>query len=128
MRGQRGVAMKRAIGPVSMDAHVLGTLKFIRESIETSGAMPIAGAAGVAMGATGLIACAMASLPMLRSHWQIVWLVAAPIALLIGALLMARNASSSGQLLRLAAARKFLLGLWPAVFAGAGPPFVLQAS
>jgi len=118
--------MKRAMSPVSMDAHVLGTLKFIRDSIETSGAMPIPGTAGVAMGATGLIACSIASLPMLRPHWQLVWLIAAPIALLVGAMLMARNSSSSGRLLRIAAARKFLLALCPALFAGTVLTFVLK--
>lgn len=118
--------MKRAMGPVSMDAHVLGTLKFIRDSIETSGAMPIPGTAGLAMGATGLLACSLASLPVLRPHWQTVWLIAAPVALLMGALLMARNASSSGQSLRIAAARKFLLALSPALFAGTVLTFVLK--
>jgi hypothetical protein len=118
--------MKRAMSPVSMDDHVLGTLKFIRKSIETSGAMPIPGIAGVAMGAIGVIACSLASLPFLRQQWQLVWLIAAPVALLAGALLMARNTSSSGQFLRVAAARKFLLALCPALFAGTVLTFVLK--
>lgn len=118
--------MKRAMTPVAMDAHVLGTLKFIRKSIETSGAMPIPGTAGLAMGTTGLIACAIASLPALRTYWQLVWLIAAPVALLAGALLMARNTFGSSQLLRVAAARKFLLALSPALFAGTVLTFVLK--
>ena len=48
--------MKRAISPVAMDAHVLGTLKFIRKSIEISGAIPIPGTAGFAIGTIGLMA------------------------------------------------------------------------
>jgi hypothetical protein len=118
--------MKRAMTPVAMDAHVLGTLKFIRKSIETSGAMPIPGTAGVAMGTTGLIACCVASLPALRPYWQLVWLIAAPMALLLGALLMARNTFGTEQLLRVAAARKFLLALCPALFAGTILTFVLK--
>jgi hypothetical protein len=111
-----------------MDAHVLGTLKFIRDSIETSGAMPIPGTAGVAMGTIGLIACCVASLPLLRPNWQLVWLIAAPIALLVGALLMARNAANGGRVLRIAAGRKFLLALCPALFAGTVLTFVLKQS
>jgi hypothetical protein len=118
--------MKRAMSPVAMDAHVLGTLKFIRKSIETSGAMPIPGTAGLAMGATGVLACSIASLPMLRPHWQLVWLIAAPIALLAGALLMARNTFSSGEVMRVAAARKFLLALSPALLAGTVLTFVFK--
>jgi hypothetical protein len=118
--------MKRAMSPVAMDAHVLGTLKFIRKSIETSGAIPIPGTAGLAMGVIGLMACSAASLPMLRAQWQMIWLIAAPIALLAGALLMARNTFSSGQLPRVAAARKFLLALSPALFAGTVLTFVLK--
>jgi hypothetical protein len=118
--------MKRAMSPVAMDAHVLGTLKFIRKSIETSGAIPIPGTAGVAMGTTGLIACAVASLPVMRADWQLIWLIAAPIALLAGALLMARNTISSEHLPRAAAARKFLLALSPALFAGTVLTFVLK--
>lgn len=118
--------MKRAMNPVAMDAHVLGTLKFIRKSIETSGAMPIPGSAGLAMGATGFIACCVASLSVLRAHWQLVWLIAAPIALSAGAWLMARNTFSCGQELRVAAARKFLLALSPALFAGTVLTFVFK--
>jgi hypothetical protein len=120
--------MKRAMSPVAMDAHVLGTLKFIRKSIETSGAIPIPGTAGFAIGTIGLVACSVASLPILRAQWQLVWLIAAPIALLAGALLMARNTFSSGQLPRIAAARKFLLALSPALFAGTVLTFVLKHS
>ncbi len=110
--------MKRGMSPVAMDAHVLGTLKFIRKSIETSGAMPIPGTAGVAMGATGFLACSIASLPMLHDYWQVVWLIAAPVALLLGGVLMGRNMARGGQLMRAAASRRFLLALCPALLAG----------
>ena len=104
---------------VSLDSHAMATLRYIRESMDAAGSVAVPGSAGIAMGAVGLAATALALIPKLASHWFAIWLMAAPIAALAGALLMTRSASVVSFVGTGKPGRKLLLGLTPSLFAGA---------
>jgi hypothetical protein len=111
--------------PVSIEARALGTLAYIRTSIELSGSMVVPGTAGVVMGSIGILAAIVASTPRWAAHWLSIWVLAGSIAFLVGGALMARQAALSGHARYLGPVRKFLLCLCPALFAGAVLTFVL---
>ena len=102
-----------------MDSHALGTLNYIRASIEAAGAFAVPGTAGIAMGAVGLAAAAVASLPVLSGHWIGIWLAAGVLASAIGIVLIARQRTGHGLPLYRGPARRFVLCLCPALLAGA---------
>jgi hypothetical protein len=112
-------------GPIPIESRALGTLAYIRTSIETSGSMAVPGMAGIVMGIIGIFATIVASLPRAAPHWLEIWLIAAAIASALGAAMMAREASQSGHALYLGPVRKFLLCLCPALLAGAAVTFAL---
>jgi len=101
-----------------MDRHALGTLNYIRASIEAAGAFAVPGIAGIAMGVVGIAAGVSASIPAIAGLWLEVWLVASVAASLVGVLLVARQPASGHTLYR-GPARKFVLSLCPALLAGA---------
>ena len=105
--------------PVPIESRALGTLSYIRSSIDAAGSLAVPGMAGVVMGGIGIVAAGIASLPAMGSHWLAIWLVAAFIAFLLGGALMARQAAQRGSTLLFGPFRKFLLCLCPALFAGA---------
>lgn len=111
--------------PVSIEARALGTLAYIRSSIELSGSMVVPGTAGVLMGSIGILAAILASTPRWASHWLSIWVLAGGTAFLVGGALMARKAAQSGHARYLGPVRKFLLCLCPALLAGAVLTFVL---
>ncbi|HLW24949.1 MAG TPA: hypothetical protein VKT22_11375 [Steroidobacteraceae bacterium] len=111
--------------PVSIETRALGTLDYIRDSIESSGSLVVPGTAGVLMGGIGLLATLIASLTHGSVHWLIIWLIACLAALLVGAALMARQAAQTGHARYLGPVRKFLLCLCPALLAGAVLSIVL---
>ena len=116
------VTARRARSPhntVALDAHALGTLKYIRASIEAAGLLAVPGSAGIAMGAVGLSATALASQRALAPHWFGIWLGAGLAAFLCGTALMIHQAGSTATALYRGPARKFLLCLSPSLFAGA---------
>jgi len=110
--------------PVPIESRALGTLAYIRASIESSGSMAVPGMAGVCMGAVGVTAAVLAAIPEFASHWLAIWLTAALIALAVGGSLMARKARA-GSARYMGPARKFLLCLCPALAAGAVLTIVL---
>jgi hypothetical protein len=112
------VSSSRSNNTVAIDSHALGTLNYIRASIEAAGAFAVPGIAGIAMGAVGLVATVIASLPGLGRHWLGIWLAAAMAAAAIGVLLIARQPAHGFMLYR-GPARKFVLSLFPALLAGA---------
>src|SRR5690348_15919032 len=112
------VAAMQGNAPVPIESRALGTLAYIRASIESSGSMAVPGTAGICMGAVGVTAAALAAVPALAPHWLAIWLTAAFIALGVGGSLMARKARS-GSARYMGPARKFLLCLCPALAAGA---------
>jgi hypothetical protein len=101
-----------------MDSHALGTLNYIRASIDAAGAFAVPGTAGLAMGAVGLVAAGIASIPALARYWLIIWLVAAAMAAGVGVVLVARHGSGVGLVLYRGPARRFVLCLCPALLAG----------
>ncbi len=111
--------------PVSIETRALGTLAFIRTSIEMSGSMVVPGTAGVVMGSIGVLAAILAATPRFAPHWLSIWLLAGGTAFLVGGALMARQAAQTGHARYLGPVRKFLLCLCPALLAGAVLTFVL---
>jgi hypothetical protein len=110
---------------VALGAHALGTLNYIRASIESAGLLAVPGSAGIAMGAVGLLAAVLAAQPALARHWFAIWLCAGVGAFLCGSTVMIHQAVGSGTALYRGTARKFLLCLSPSLFAGAVVTFVL---
>jgi hypothetical protein len=105
--------------PVAIESSALGTLAYIRASIESSSSMHVPGMAGIVMGVIGLLAAIVVSLPRWAAHWLGIWLAAAAVAFLLGGALVARQIVQRGHTRYLGPARKFLLCLCPALFAGA---------
>jgi hypothetical protein len=112
------VSTPRSDNTVALDSHALGTLNYIRSSIEAAGAFAVPGIAGIAMGAVGVAATLIASLPGLGAYWLEIWLAAAIAASAIGVVLVARQ-PARGFILYPGPARKFVLSLCPALLAGA---------
>ncbi|GAC1301646.1 MAG: hypothetical protein NVSMB15_12200 [Steroidobacteraceae bacterium] len=111
--------------PVPIESRALGTLDYIRASIESSGSMAVPGMAGIAMGAIGVGAALAASSLRGSRYWLQIWLIAAAMALALGWAMMAREAAQSGHARYLGPVRKFLLCLCPALFTGAILTFAL---
>jgi hypothetical protein len=111
--------------PVALDAHALGTLRYIRASIESASLLAVPGSAGIAMGSVGLLAAVLAAQPALARHWFSIWLGAGVAAFLCGSALMVHQAVSTDSALYRGPVRKFLLCLSPSLFAGAVITFVL---
>jgi hypothetical protein len=105
--------------PISIESRALGTLAYIRRSIDSSASLAVPGMAGVVMGFIGLLAAILASTPRWAAHWALIWMLAGGTAFLVGGTLMAREAAQSGHARYLGPVRKFLLCLCPALFAGA---------
>jgi len=111
--------------PAAIESRALGTLAYIRASIESSSSMDVPGMAGIVMGIIGVLAAIAVSLPRCAPHWLGIWLVAAAVALLFGGALVARQIARRGHSRYLGPARKFLLCLCPALLAGAVMTLVL---
>jgi hypothetical protein len=111
--------------PVPIESRALGTLAYIRTSIESSSSMDVPGMAGIVMGIIGVLAAIVVSVPRLAPHWLGIWLFAAPVALLFGGALVARQIARRGHTRYLGPARKFLLCLCPSLLAGAVLTWVL---
>ncbi|MGC8522078.1 MAG: hypothetical protein ACP5PN_09520 [Steroidobacteraceae bacterium] len=109
----------RSNTPVAMDSHALGTLNYIRASIEAAGAFAVPGTAGIAMGVVGLTAMGLATVPALAAHWLPIWLIASVLGAGLGVVLIARHRSGAGLSLYRGPARRFVLCLGPALLAGA---------
>src|ERR1700688_4138802 len=105
--------------PAAIESRALGTLAYIRASIESSSSMDVPGMAGIVMGIIGLLAAVLVSLPRWSAHWLGIWLAAAAVAFLLGGALLARQIVQRGHTRYLGPARKFLLCLCPALLAGA---------
>src|ERR1700728_1183795 len=111
--------------PIPIETRALGTLAYIRRSIDASASMAVPGTAGVVMGGISLLAAVLSSLPHWGAHWPRLWMCAGGVASLVGGALMAREAAQSGHARYLGPVRKFVLCLCPALLAGAVLTFVL---
>lgn len=95
-------------------------LRFIREKMEHATPFTaVPGWGGVIMGLVGLAATLIAALQPTPDRWLATWVVAAVVAMLIGAWAMDRKTRAVGSQLLAGKGRKFLLSLSPPLFAGA---------
>jgi hypothetical protein len=119
MQRPRLVFPVQSEAPAAIESRALGTLAYIRASIESSSSMDVPGMAGIVMGVIGVLTAFAVSLPRLAPHWLAIWLVAAALALLLGGASVARQIVRRGHSRYLGPTRKFLLCLCPALLAGA---------
>jgi hypothetical protein len=112
--------------PVPIESRALGTLSYIRASIDAASSLAVPGLAGIVMGAIGAAAALLTYVPAIRALWLTVWLVAACVAFVIGGALVARQVSQRGGSLISGPFRKFLMCLCPGLLAGAVLTLVLS--
>lgn len=125
MLKQGAASPLRHEGAVPIESRALGTLAYIRASIESSGTLAVPGMAGILMGIVGILAAVLTAMPALASRWLETWLAAAATAFVVGGASMARQATRSVSTRYQGPARKFLLCLCPALLAGAVLTFAL---
>ena len=95
-------------------------LSFIRRTMEHATAFTaVSGWGGVAMGATALVAAALAARGVTPSQRLIPWLLASIVALLIGSWAMAMKARRAGTTVFSYSGRRFVLGFLPPLVVGA---------
>ena len=116
--------------PPALHDRALQDLSFIRRTMEgASSFTDVPGWGLVVTGATALGAATLASLQPSAGRWIAVWLVEAVLGTLLGGAFMLRKmrrrAQPDGAPLLSIPARKFLLGFWPAILAGAVLTFAL---
>lgn len=105
---------------VGLHDHAIADLRFIRGTMERAGAFTaVPGWGGVAMGATALVAAAVASRQATAERWLLAWLVEAAVAASIGAVAMIRKARREDSPLWAGPGRKFAMGFLPALITGA---------
>jgi|HubBroStandDraft_5_1064220.scaffolds.fasta_scaffold60821_2 hypothetical protein len=109
----------RGPNTVALDTHALGTLQYIRASIDAAGLLAVPGSAGIAMGAVGVLAAILVSLKSLAAHWLEIWLIAGLVAIAFGTVLMAHQVISRGTALYRGPLRRFLMCLCPPLLVGA---------
>jgi hypothetical protein len=112
--------------PVPIESRALGTLSYIRASIDAAGSLAVPGAAGIVMGSIGTTAAVLVSLPAFGAYWLDIWMLAAIVAYLLGGALVLRQATRRGLSLTSSPIRKFMLCLSPPLFAGAVLTFTLS--
>jgi hypothetical protein len=107
-------------GVVSVAGHAEESLQFIRRAMERSATFTaVPGLGGVGMGAVGLAAAILAASQPSAERWLSVWLLAAAVAVAIGAISMWRKAARSGAPLTGAVGRRFATSLAAPLVAGA---------
>src|SRR5579872_581381 len=111
---------------VALERHALGTLRYIRASIEAAGLFAVPGSAGIAMGAVGLLAALTVSIPALAPHWFGIWVLAGIGAFACGSALIVHQSIRHGAVLYRGPARKFAACLLPPLLAGAALTFELR--
>ena len=105
--------------PVPIESRALGTLSYIRASIDAASSLAVPGLAGIVMGIIGTAAAVLTYFPPLHSYWLETWFSAAGLGFVLGGALLARQATQRGGTLLSGPFRKLLLCLLPALFAGA---------
>jgi len=119
MPERRGDPESGGHNTVALESHALGTLQYIRASIDAAGLLAVPGSAGIAMGAVGICAALLAALKPLASHWLQVWLLAGLVAIGFGTSLMIHQVVSRGTVLYRGPLRRFLMCLCPPLLVGA---------
>ena len=103
-----------------LHARAMDDLSFIRRTMEHATAFTaVPGWGGVAMGATALVAAALASRSVTPSERLVPWLVASVVALVIGGWAMALKARRAGTTVFSYSGRRFVLSFLPPLAVGA---------
>ncbi|ODS55130.1 MAG: hypothetical protein ABS36_10305 [Acidobacteria bacterium SCN 69-37] len=112
--------------PASFSDHAEANLRFIRQAMERSSAFTaVPGLGGVGMGVVGLAAAPVAAHQPSDERWLVTWLVAAVIALAVGATAIRRKAARNGAPLTGPIGRRFGLGLAAPLVVGAAMTYAL---
>lgn len=108
------------------EERALADLQFIRATMERSGAFTaIPGRGLMIIGVSAILAAMVASTRAEDRAWLLVWFVEAALAMALGLVFLKRKA---GESLARGPGRRFLMGLGPAVVAGATiTPALLEA-
>jgi hypothetical protein len=115
-----GPARFRRLRPAPLHAHAIEDLRFIRQTMENAASFTaVPGWGGVAMGVTALATACVAPRPTDAGAWLVTWLAAALCACALGALGIYWKARRVGTPILTQPGRKFLLSLFPPMFAGA---------
>ncbi|HEX7089144.1 MAG TPA: hypothetical protein VF192_03355 [Longimicrobiales bacterium] len=119
-------AARPASAPAALHDRAANDLRFIRRTMEQAGAFTaVPGLGGLLMGASALVAAALAARQPTLERWLAVWLAEAALAAAIAAGTIARKARSAGVPLLSGPGRKFLLSFLPPVAAGAALTFAM---
>jgi hypothetical protein len=106
--------------PRAIHSHAIDDLRFIRDTMARAGQFSaIPGWGGVTMGATAILASAVAGPLAHAERWIAVWLIEAALAILIALVTMVRKARRSSATLLTTPTRRFVLVLLPPLVAGA---------
>lgn len=114
---------------VTMHAHAMDNLRFIRLAMESSASFTsVPGVGGIVVGLTGLFAGILANMPSLASRWLTIWIVAAVVALAVGGWFIARKARGQGVRLSRGVGRRFLFSVTPPLVAASLLTIALQGT
>jgi hypothetical protein len=106
--------------PRAIHSHAIDDLRFIRDTMARAGQFSaIPGWGGVTMGATAIVASAVAGPLSDAERWLAVWSIEAAVAILIALVTMVRKARRSSATLLATPTRRFALVLLPPLAAGA---------
>src|SRR5262252_1703390 len=106
--------------PRAIHSHAIDDLRFIRDTMARAGQFSaIPGWGGVTMGATAILASAVAGPLAHGERWLAVWSIEAAVAILIALVTMVRKARRSSATLLATPTRRFALVLLPPLAAGA---------
>jgi hypothetical protein len=106
--------------PRAIHSHAIDDLRFIRDTMARAGQFSaIPGWGGVTMGATAILASAVAGPLVHAERWLAVWSIEAAVAILIALVTMVRKARRSSATLLATPTRRFALVLLPPLAAGA---------
>jgi hypothetical protein len=106
--------------PIALGDRAMDDLRFIRHTMERGPAFTaVPGWGGVAMGASALLAAAIATAQATPGGWLLVWIAEAAVAVGIGSWAMARKARRADLAVLSGAGRRFFLSFLPPALAGA---------
>jgi hypothetical protein len=107
---------RRTDAPIALHERAMDDLRFIRRTMERAGSFTaVPGWGGVGIGATALLAAAVAAQQPTPGRWLAVWLATAAVATLIAAGTLVWKARRAGVSLNTGPGRKFLLSFLPPV-------------
>jgi len=114
--------------PTPLHDHALESVRVIRDAMERAGSFTaVPGAGMIAIGATALVAAAIAAAAEPGRGWLATWFVEGVVAAAISGATIARKARRLGLPLASGPARKFALAFVPSLVAGAVMTSVLVA-